>query len=193
MTPDVRERLYAMPGMIGRDEGERLAELAAMVPPEYAIVELGSAAGLSACWLAHGSTGAHVTCIDPWEPLWSDADDPLHLGLTGYLDAFLANITLERLWSCITPLRARSTDIAPLWLQPVGLLWIDANHEYEHVREDYEAWAPLVPPGGWIAFHDFGDTYPDVAAVIDQVVLPSGWWERAPLVSAVWSARRVAP
>ena len=36
----------------------------------------------------------------------------------------------------------------------VDLLFIDGDHASEGVRKDLELYAPLVKPGGWIAFHD---------------------------------------
>lgn len=38
--------------------------------------------------------------------------------------------------------------------RPVDLLFIDGDHTYEGVRADFELYAPLVRPGGLIAFHD---------------------------------------
>ena len=40
--------------------------------------------------------------------------------------------------------------------EPVGLLWIDGNHDYKCVREDYESWETFLIPNGIIAFHDAG-------------------------------------
>jgi len=36
----------------------------------------------------------------------------------------------------------------------VDLLFLDGDHSYEGVRSDFENYAPLVRPGGLIAFHD---------------------------------------
>lgn len=36
----------------------------------------------------------------------------------------------------------------------IDLLFIDADHSYDGVARDYEMYAPLVRPGGLIAFHD---------------------------------------
>jgi predicted O-methyltransferase YrrM len=36
----------------------------------------------------------------------------------------------------------------------VDFLFVDGDHEYEGVVKDYELYAPLVRPGGLIAFHD---------------------------------------
>jgi predicted O-methyltransferase YrrM len=38
--------------------------------------------------------------------------------------------------------------------RPVDLLFIDGDHSYDGVRADHRAYAPLVRPGGVIAFHD---------------------------------------
>jgi predicted O-methyltransferase YrrM len=37
---------------------------------------------------------------------------------------------------------------------PLDFLFIDGDHTYEGSRQDYEMYAPLVRPGGLIAFHD---------------------------------------
>jgi predicted O-methyltransferase YrrM len=39
----------------------------------------------------------------------------------------------------------------------LDLLFIDGDHAYESVRRDYELYAPLVRPGGAIAFHDIAE------------------------------------
>jgi predicted O-methyltransferase YrrM len=35
-----------------------------------------------------------------------------------------------------------------------GVVFIDADHQYDACKADYENWLPLVMPGGVIAFHD---------------------------------------
>jgi predicted O-methyltransferase YrrM len=37
---------------------------------------------------------------------------------------------------------------------PVDFIFIDGNHSYEGLRADWEAWRPLVAPGGIVALHD---------------------------------------
>jgi cephalosporin hydroxylase len=36
----------------------------------------------------------------------------------------------------------------------LDFLFIDGDHTYEGVRQDFEMYSPLVTPGGFIAFHD---------------------------------------
>ncbi len=38
--------------------------------------------------------------------------------------------------------------------RPVDVLFIDGDHRYEGVKADFEAYSPLVRPGGLVAFHD---------------------------------------
>ena len=40
----------------------------------------------------------------------------------------------------------------------VDLLFLDGDHSYDGVRADFENYAPLVKPGGLIAFHDVEST-----------------------------------
>ena len=38
--------------------------------------------------------------------------------------------------------------------RPVDFLFIDGDHSYEGVKQDFEMYSPLVRPGGIVAFHD---------------------------------------
>lgn len=40
----------------------------------------------------------------------------------------------------------------------LDFLFIDGDHTYEGVKQDYEMYRDLVKPGGWIGFHDIRDT-----------------------------------
>ena len=47
------------------------------------------------------------------------------------------------------------------WAKKLGdldfnFIFVDADHQYESTLGDFEAWAPLLAPGGQIAFHDIG-------------------------------------
>jgi cephalosporin hydroxylase len=42
--------------------------------------------------------------------------------------------------------------------QLIDFLFIDGDHTYEGVKQDYEMYSPLVRTSGYIAFHDINDT-----------------------------------
>ncbi len=41
--------------------------------------------------------------------------------------------------------------------ESLDFTYIDADHAYEAVKADFEAWYPKVRTGGIISFHDYGD------------------------------------
>ena len=57
--------------------------------------------------------------------------------------------------SCIEMVRSRTAEAAPLFGDGSFIfLFIDADHSYEGVRSDFEAWQSKLQPDGIIAFHD---------------------------------------
>jgi predicted O-methyltransferase YrrM len=63
---------------------------------------------------------------------------------------------------------------------PVDLLFIDGGHAYEAVTRDFELYAPLIRPGGRIAFHDIVD---GPSHLVGQV--PRFWQEVKPSLTDV--------
>lgn len=185
-------------GLIEPNEGRKLASLAARVPGELAIVEIGSHTGLSSCWLAAGSRagyGAHVTCVDPYpEPRPDSLDDPWELGPEGVLERFKSNIAgttqdvwRPSYWPSVTLLRTTSEQAAAMWVKPIGLLFVDAIHTEAAVLADWAAWSPHVV--GIAAFHDYGDGYPGCRRGIDRIAASEDWAE-LDVTGTLWSARR---
>jgi hypothetical protein len=186
-------------GLTEPEEGRRLAALAATVPTDRAIVEIGSHTGLSSCWLAAGSRSgeqAQVFCIDPWgEPRANSMDDPWGLGADGVLERFKSNISgttqdleNESYWDLVTPLRMTSIDAAWVWIKPVGLLFVDAIHEEGPVLEDWGSWRQHLAPGAWACFHDYGETYPGCRRAIEKIAVAEDWRDIS-VTGTLWTAR----
>ena len=56
----------------------------------------------------------------------------------------------------IKAIRQKSVEAAKQYENnSIDLVWIDAGHSYEEVKEDIKAWYPKVRYGGLIAGHDF--------------------------------------
>lgn len=51
----------------------------------------------------------------------------------------------------------------------IGLLFLDASHEYLDVRRNFEFWSPKVMTGGYIVFHDAADCWPGVKRVVSEL------------------------
>ncbi|MGB7434412.1 MAG: class I SAM-dependent methyltransferase, partial [Candidatus Acidiferrum sp.] len=45
--------------------------------------------------------------------------------------------------------------------RPIDLLFIDGDHTYDGVKQDWQLYSPLVRPAGLIVFHDIAGAYAD--------------------------------
>jgi hypothetical protein len=142
-----------------------LYSLAQGVPRDGAIVELGSWMGRSAIMLAKGSMagcGAPVFAVDVFStdggetaPLYAPF---LNSGSVDYLATFEQNIGNAGVASLVRPIKSTTIEAARDWVGPrVRFLYIDANHSYRAVRDDFLAWAIHCGPGSWCAFHDYSN------------------------------------
>jgi MMP 1-O-methyltransferase len=163
------------------DEGARLVELARSTPGPY--VELGTAWGKSVAYVLD-QTDKDAVCVD----LWGDGeykDKELYSGAYEYFTTLL----YEEGWTDrVTILRMSTRQAARTWTQPIGLLHIDAGHDYEDVLADYLEWSPHIVPGGAIAFDDYG-SYDGPRRVVDELVAPDPRWVDQRIVYVQWSAR----
>lgn len=150
---------------IGVPKGQVLYLAARYGPAEGRIVEIGSAFGRSACYMAEGSKMAgreHVWSIDPHEEY--DSWEP-----------FLENIRTLGLGDWIHPMLGTSEQAWSVWDgEPIRLLFIDGDHSYDSVKLDIECWAPLVVEDGIIMFDDYRNMQ-SVRILVDEFVKQCGF------------------
>jgi len=75
---------------------------------------------------------------------------------------------------------------AALGRRQVDVLFIDGDHTYAGVKQDYETYSPLVRDGGVIAFHDIVPPNPDGPKPMEDFDLQSGE------VSMLWTEVRAS-
>lgn len=165
-------------GWFAPEEGRELARLAGNVSPELEIVEIGAFAGRSTAYLAEGTIGAHITSLDDWSPaaLPDGTDQAL-------ADEVLADYLREVDRKRVTFIRARSTQIAPFWIKPIGLCFLDATHLYADTVGDIADWGRHIVPGGRMAFHDYHPHHPGVIRATDEAVASGNWHHEGLTVS----------
>ena len=174
MTNDivrVRQLTSEIDGWLSDGEGELLYELAKGVPSGQAIVELGSWKGKSTVWLAKGTEAGQrnkVYSIDPH----SGSKAHVSEGEMNTYTAFLTNLTKAGVQATVVPLVTTSDKAARRWREGVGLLWVDASHEYEDVKHDFLAWKHHLLPGAVVALHDCDK--PGPAQVVEEYLNHSG-------------------
>ena len=152
--------LRDIPGWMNPKDLIVIAELAAAVPPDGLIVEVGSWMGQSTqAWAAN--TSATVIAIDLWKwmpkeykgPFGDTVDlkgDPLKQFL-----AFTAHLPN------VVPIQRNSS--GGDWPHPpADIVFIDAMHQAPWVAEDVAYWETKVKPGGIICGDDYANMFPAV-------------------------------
>jgi Predicted O-methyltransferase len=146
----VRSALENVRGWLSIEEGLLLQELAKQVCDSAQIVEIGSFQGRSAICLASGisGNGTKVHSVDP------------HFGIEAYgkkdsFDRLQENIKARKLDTHVEYIIKESLAAANQWEKKnIGLLFIDALHDYDNVKADFESWSKYILDGGYLLFHD---------------------------------------
>lgn len=95
-------------------------------------------------------------CIDPWDIYETKVEDP-HSQDKEQAE-FNYKKTKERLdkYNCAIIKKTSMEAIKEFEPESLDFVYIDANHDYEHVSEDIKAWAKIVRPDGIVSGHDYG-------------------------------------
>ena len=115
------------------------------------IVEIGTARGETAFLLARaGAPDAHIVCVDLPAGPFGGVSIPNRARLWASFAVDQQTVTLlER--DSHDP---RTAEIVGQMVGSIDVLFIDGDHSYEGVAEDFRMYVPMVAPGGLIALHD---------------------------------------
>jgi methyltransferase family protein len=170
------DELAGLDGLIPTEVGEHLLKLAARVPEDQAIVELGSYRGKSTCYLATGArqgNGAHVYAVDAWSeevsawrsavlstlpsPVYADFRE--QVSKAGFNDQH------------ITAVKTLSTMAGDHYEGPkVGLLYIDGDHSMRAAMADLRAWRDHLADDAIVVYDDYAMTKnPGVKAAVEAL------------------------
>jgi len=129
-------------------------------------VEIGTDRGKYAQELCEGIPGLILYCVDPWIPykegnqVHDQAEvDKIYEKAKGRLVKYNCRIL-------------KKTSIEAVDIFQDGMLdfvFIDGNHEYNHVLEDITQWTKKVKPGGIVAGHDYTENKECNYGVIEAV------------------------
>lgn len=133
------------------------------------IIEVGSWMGRSSRAIGDNlGEDCILYCVDHWQGSLSEKFDPNSShGKAFYMDGDYAYYTflnnnrdlIEK--GKIIPIRMHNKSAATYFKEnkiKADMVFIDAGHAYEEIKEDIKNWLPLVKEGGTICGHDF---YPD--------------------------------
>ena len=159
---DIGPAIQSIQGWLDPNAGGVLYQIARLQSPTAVVVELGSWKGRSTGWLATGIKDrgvGRVFAVDTWR---GTETEELHKRmLAGYAPdelfrEFRANMQQLGVADIVEPMQMTTLEAAAAWPHGacIGVLHIDASHEYEDVKADFEAWERYVAPGGFIVFDD---------------------------------------
>lgn len=126
-------------------QDEFLFNLASEISEDGLIVDIGTWHGRSACCFGYSCIGTkrRVVTID--------------LFPGDLLKSALNNINKNNLSKYIECIQIDSKEMAKTWSSEIDLLFIDGNHNYQNVLNDYQGFYPWIKINGIIVLHDVGD------------------------------------
>ena len=155
-------------GGTGLIDGPRRWDVLAsfMVEQGYkSFVEIGCKEGRTTGHILANVPDSHVIAVDPWITQEASADPTKETYESWDFEKieaeFWKNVG-EHKHRCVM-VRDTSEQAANLTFQDAGdfdLIFIDALHDYEHVKQDIALWWPKVRIGGMLTGHDFNHKWP---------------------------------
>jgi cephalosporin hydroxylase len=74
----------------------------------------------------------------------------------------------------------------------IRLLFIDGDHRYEAVKQDFELWSPHVAAGGCVVFDDATEHYPGVVQFINELRADGAHWQYQQKTASTETFRKIA-
>jgi predicted O-methyltransferase YrrM len=187
-------------GWLTVDEAIALYELARALPHEDPVaVEIGSWQGKSSVCIARGLLGKNrprLFCIDPFDASGDGESTGAYGERAGRLDrglrrAFEDNVRAVGVQHVVEVRQGTSHEHAQRWQGAVDLLFLDGDHSYAAVKQDFADWAPRLRPGGLLAMHDVvHDVHDGPRRVAAESVHGDPRWTDVRTVDSMLIARR---
>lgn len=182
-------------GWLTPEDATGLYLLAKTVPRDATVVEIGSWKGKSTFCLARGlAEEGRLIAIDPFDASGEEGSSETYEENRGEKPLevqFEENLVSKGVSGKVDQWKGYSQDFIDD-VPEIDILFIDGDHSIEGCRFDYENYAPHVQPGGWIAFHDYRPSPPELGPtwVIENLVIPSGEFHFVGHFGSVWVGRR---
>lgn len=164
-------RLKVIPGMISPKQGVHHYLLAYAQSTPGDIVEVGSWQGRNTCFLAaacRDSQNGIVHAIDHFRgnPGKTQLYAVGKRDLSDLETSFRDNVQNAGLADYVV-LHATEAQFVHL-VEPIRMLFIDAEHSYDAVIADINRFTPLLVSDGIVAFDDYASSFPGVVAAVDE-------------------------
>jgi predicted O-methyltransferase YrrM len=148
------ELMRPVPGWLDDSEARFLALALVASPAEGANLEIGSFKGRSTVVLGSASKQFGLGKIVAVDPHMAETIPDDAVRNRSSFEDFLETIRTSGLEDVIDVVRAYSRDLASHWDRPLRFLWIDGDHSYAGVEEDFRLFLPHLADGAVVLLHD---------------------------------------
>lgn len=164
------EKIKHIEGLLVPGQEKTLYTLAASLPPNSTIVEIGSFKGRSTACLALGSlSSSRVYAIDTFKGNKEDFIEGIQFEGGSFYSTFEKNMKTLGILKKIVPIIGLSSEVGESWKKPIDLLFIDGSHAYKDVKSDFDLFYPWVKSGGVVVFHDVTPDFSGVYSVWNNI------------------------
>lgn len=164
------------------------------------IVEIGSWLGKSSYVIAKavqdsGKSGM-VYCIDPFNADGDSFSKAIYQSSRfsqSLYEQFTKNMHDHGVLDFIKPIRKYSSDALSDVPEDIDILFIDGNHEFESVRDDFQHWAPRLKESGVILVHDVGsESQPGPRRMVTEYIIGKDGWGKYELYDELFVCRKAS-
>jgi len=185
--------LYAVQTEFSDEDKVALMKLLGEVAcPNMKVVEVGSWIGSSTAVIAdHVSVyNGKVIAVDHWQGNPGVAPHRIADRIDVFL-VFKYNMIALGLWDCVCPIVTDSITASTFLAdESFDLVFIDADHSYEAVKADIQAWTPKVKHGGILCGHDYSASHEGLKQAVDELLKPK---VKVMPHGSIWYVRKTTP
>lgn len=192
---------FLIDGWLSVQEAIALYKLIQSVKSDSVTVcEIGSWLGKSSYIFARAletHKNRQLFCIDPFDAsgdssskkIYQRTKKELRMPL---LKKFTENMRRLGVLKRIKIVQGYSHEVIKKFNEPIDILFIDGNHDYDSVLRDYKNWLKLVKKGGFIAFHDVGSSHATgPKEVVELEIVRNPMWVNQQLIDELYIAQKM--
>lgn len=168
-------------GWLTVTEATGLFTISTLLQKHANILEIGSWKGKSTWCLAQGLKSGIINCIDPFNAAGETGSKEIYekeKGNQSLLDQFHFNLKNVSTKIKINVLQGYSNEFVGR-VKDIHFLFIDGDHSIDGCKFDYENFEQDIVPGGFLAFHDYDSSRPELGPtwVINNIVARNDKYE----------------
>jgi predicted O-methyltransferase YrrM len=138
------------------------------------ILEIGSYKGKSTIILAKSAMIAGRSKIHACDPLTlPSVTDPKTVDKEDVPEIFTENLKRHGVTESVEFHQMKSSELSRSWNLPLRVLWIDGDHTFRGVTEDFELYHKFLEPGAIVCLHDVLHEFEGPTRVLAELILLS--------------------